>query len=109
MAIRYRNTRYGHVVTIPEPKEVEQAARNPDFGKKQAVHQLRTIVRMDASKRWERADSVPAEAANDEPKADGVHNVGGGWHEVVIGGEVVDKVRGAEAAQESYDAHVGGE
>jgi hypothetical protein len=40
-----------------------------------------------------------------EEREDGVHSVGGGWHEVVIGGEVIDKIRGADAAQEAYEAY----
>lgn len=40
-----------------------------------------------------------------ESREDGVHNVGGGWHEIVIDGEVIDKVRGADAAQEAYEAY----
>lgn len=41
-----------------------------------------------------------------EDRADGVHSVGGGWHEVVIDGQVIDKIRGAEAAQSAYDAYL---
>jgi hypothetical protein len=33
---------------------------------------------------------------------DGAHAVGGGWYEVVVDGEMVEKVQGAEAAQEAY-------
>lgn len=47
------------------------------------------------------------EATVEEPVRDdrenGVHSVGGGWHEVVIDGAVIDKVRGADAAQAAYD------
>jgi hypothetical protein len=40
-----------------------------------------------------------------EEREDGVHNVGGGWYEIVVDGEMIDKVRGAEAAQEAYEAY----
>lgn len=40
-----------------------------------------------------------------EEREDGVHSVGGGWHELVIDGAVIDKIRGAEAAQEAYEAY----
>lgn len=40
-----------------------------------------------------------------EDRGDGVHSVGGGWHELVIGGEVLDKIRGADAAQEAYEEY----
>lgn len=39
-----------------------------------------------------------------QQRPDGVHSVGGGWHEVVVGGEVVEKIRGADAAREAYEA-----
>lgn len=50
------------------------------------------------------ADQQAAEARESQPeeREDGVHSVGGGWHEVVVDGAVVDKVRGADAAQEAY-------
>ena len=55
-----------------------------------------------------------AEVPADEPdperddREDGVHSVGGGWHEIVVGGAVIDKVRGADAAQDVYEeANVG--
>lgn len=38
-----------------------------------------------------------------EDREDGVHDLGGGWYEVVVGGVVVDKVRGADAAQDAYE------
>lgn len=34
--------------------------------------------------------------------ADGVRPAGGGWHEVVVDGEVVDKIRGRDAAEAAY-------
>lgn len=52
--------------------------------------------------------SDTAEASAPEPvrddRDDGVHSVGGGWHEVVVDGRVIDKVRGADAAQDAYEA-----
>jgi hypothetical protein len=45
-----------------------------------------------------------AALAGESQREDGVHSVGGGWHEVVVDGQVVDKVRGADAAQEAYEA-----
>lgn len=53
------------------------------------------------------ADWQAAEARQSLPEQlpDGVHGVGGGWHEVVIGGQVIEKIRGAEAAQEAYEAY----
>ena len=39
-------------------------------------------------------------------RGDGVHGVGGPWYEVVVGGEVVDKVRGAGAAKEAYETYL---
>jgi hypothetical protein len=50
------------------------------------------------------AEPEPSEAEPDQ-RDDGVHSVGGGWHEVVIGGEVIDKIRGADAAQEAFEAY----
>jgi hypothetical protein len=43
-----------------------------------------------------------------DPRDDGVHSVGGGWHEVVVDGRVIDKVRGADAADEAYKEATGG-
>lgn len=53
------------------------------------------------------ADRQAAEARESLPEqlSDGVHAVGGGWHEVVIGGDVIEKIRGADAAQEAYEAY----
>jgi hypothetical protein len=45
------------------------------------------------------------EQSEPEQRDDGVHSVGGGWHELVIGGEVIDKIRGADAAQEAFEAY----
>jgi hypothetical protein len=52
------------------------------------------------------AESVPEPEPDPEPdgREDGYYSIGGGWHEVVVDGQVVDKVRGAEAAQEAFDA-----
>lgn len=52
------------------------------------------------------ASSEPEPEAQAEQRPDGVHAVGGGWHEVVIDGQVIDKIRGAEAAQSAYDAYL---
>jgi hypothetical protein len=51
-------------------------------------------------------EAVPEPEPEPEPdgREDGYYSVGGGWHEVVVDGQVVDKVRGAEAAQEAFDA-----
>lgn len=48
----------------------------------------------------------PAPEEQPETRADGVHGVGGGWHEVVISGDVIDKIRGAEAARSAYGAYL---
>lgn len=45
----------------------------------------------------------PAKTTTDEPRDDGVHALGGGWHEIVVDNVVVDKLQGAEAAQEAYE------
>ena len=58
-------------------------------------------------------DKASAEPVPDEPepvqepeeREDGVHSVGGGWHEIVIAGEVIDKIQGADAAQEAFEAY----
>lgn len=34
---------------------------------------------------------------------DGTEHTGGGWYQVRVGGEVVDKVRGEEEAQDRYE------
>ena len=47
---------------------------------------------------------MPVEVATE--RGDGVHGVGGPWYEVVVGGEVVDKVRGAGAAKEAYETYL---
>ena len=54
----------------------------------------------------EEPEPVPEPEPEPEPdgREDGYYSVGGGWHEVVVDGQVVDKVRGAEAAQEAFDA-----
>lgn len=55
----------------------------------------------------DKASSAPARPEPSEGplrRPDGVHAVGGGWHEVVVAGEVVDKIRGADAARETYEA-----
>jgi hypothetical protein len=44
----------------------------------------------------------PGELGELDDQADGVHAIGGGWHEIVVDGAVVDKLRGAEAAEEAY-------
>lgn len=46
--------------------------------------------------------AAPVETVRDD-REDGVHSVGGGWHEVVVDGAVIDKVRGADAAQDVYE------
>jgi hypothetical protein len=51
------------------------------------------------------AEPEPEPQSEPEQRDDGVHSVGGGWHEVVIGGEVIDKVRGADAAKEAFEAY----
>lgn len=101
MAIKYRNVRNGRVVSVPEPKEVEETAPNEYVGRKSAMHQRRTIQRMDDSRTWQRAESVKS-SAEPTPRTDGVHPAGGGWYEVVVAGEVVDKVRGSESANDLY-------
>ena len=103
----YVNTRTGALTEVADPADIK--------GRKAAVHARRTIERMDRSRRWRRATAEELAAAGSaargtpmpteaEPgqRSDGVHPVGGGWHEVVVGGEVVDKVRGSEAANDVY-------
>lgn len=53
----------------------------------------------------EDAASEPAPEPEPEPdeRGDGVHATGGGWYELVVDGAVVDKVRGAEAAEDTYE------
>lgn len=57
-------------------------------------------------------DLEPTEASEPEPapddREDGVYSVGGGWHEVVVAGRVIDKVRGADAAQDAYEEATSG-
>lgn len=57
-------------------------------------------------------DLGAAEPAEPEPepddREDGVYAVGGGWHEVVVDGQVIDKVRGADAAQDAYEEATSG-
>lgn len=60
-------------------------------------------VDLDASAEASVAEAEPE--PEPEEREDGVYDLGGGWHEVVVGGEVIDKVRGAEAAQEAYEAY----
>lgn len=101
------NTRTGVVAQVSDPSEVK--------GRKAAVHARRTIEQMDRSKRWRRATRADLPAAKTagatepqsapENRGDGAHAVGGGWFEVVVGGEVVDKVRGQDAANDSYVEH----
>ena len=52
----------------------------------------------------EEPEPVPEPEPEPDGREDGYYSVGGGWHEVVVDGQVVDKVRGAEAAQEAFDA-----
>jgi hypothetical protein len=44
------------------------------------------------------------DSSEPDERADGVHALGGGWHEIVADGAVVDRLRGAEAAEEAYEA-----
>jgi hypothetical protein len=44
------------------------------------------------------------DSSEPDERADGVHALGGGWHEIVADGAVVEKLRGAEAAEEAYEA-----
>jgi hypothetical protein len=48
-------------------------------------------------------DPEPVPEPVEDDREDGVHAAGGGWYEVVINGEVVDKVRGGDAAQDVYE------
>jgi hypothetical protein len=50
------------------------------------------------------ATETPVVEADRDDRDDGVHSVGGGWHEVVVDGQVIDKIRGADAAQDAYEA-----
>jgi len=54
-------------------------------------------------------EQEPEQELEPEPepdsREDGVHAVGGGWHEIVVDGEVIDKIRGADAAQDAYEAY----
>jgi hypothetical protein len=47
----------------------------------------------------------PDELDEPDERDDGVYAIGGGWHEIVADGAVVDKLRGAEAAEEAYEAY----
>lgn len=87
----------------------------PDFERLAHQHLLRNlrVAELAGDDQWaqqvrdELETHGPAAALEPEPEQrdDGVYAVGGGWHEVVVAGEVVDKVRGADAAQEAYEAH----
>jgi hypothetical protein len=61
----------------------------------------------------EQAPELVEPEPNPEPepddREDGVYSVGGGWHEVVVNGAVIDKVRGADAAQDVYEEATGGD
>lgn len=56
---------------------------------------------MDSSRYRTRPLTASSSSAGEGPE-DGIHHVGNGWYEVRIGGEVVDKERGKDAAQERY-------
>lgn len=55
MSLSYRNVRNGNVVSVREPDEVAADEDDEHRGKHLATHQRRTIARMDASNKWERA------------------------------------------------------
>ena len=49
--------------------------------------------------------STSTEAAAEdveEGSEEGIHHIGAGWYQVRVGGEVLDKKRGKDAAQERY-------
>lgn len=61
-----------------------------------------------------RIAAIDASAPEPEPEPgedrdDGVHAVGGGWFEIIAGGELVKKMQGADAARDAYEKHKGGE
>jgi hypothetical protein len=60
MALKYLNRVTGDVVTVAEPREVAAAEDNEHRGRYLAMHQRRTLERMDASTRWERVTDEPA-------------------------------------------------
>lgn len=58
---------------------------------------------MDSS-RYETRPLRPAPAASEEQEKpeEGTHHTGAGWYEVRVDGEVIDKIRGEEAAEALY-------
>ena len=54
------------------------------------------------------ASEAPEVEPERDGREDGVHSVGRGWHEVVVDGRVIDKVRGSDAADEAYKEATGG-
>lgn len=56
-----------------------------------------------------RDTSVQSEVSNiSEDYDDGVFHVGAGWYEIAVDGDVVDKVRGKQAAEIRYTVLVQG-
>lgn len=47
------------------------------------------------------------EGATESDPEDGTHEVGGGWYDIVINGEVVDRSQGKARAQDRYEQLTG--
>ncbi len=63
---------------------------------------------VDLADRADEPEPAPEPAPEPDDREDGVYSVGGGWHEVVVDGAVIDKVRGADAAQDVYEEATSG-
>lgn len=60
MALQFRDIRTSTVRTVEEPEEIRaQWPDNPAHGDWLAMHQRRTIQRMDESRRWQRVYQAP--------------------------------------------------
>lgn len=88
MALKYKNSRTGRVVTVLEPVEIEekaeleaehlarggtararvQAERVAARAVKEALHARRTISKMDASETWDRIRDEPKPQPKPEPE-----------------------------------------
>lgn len=130
MASLYVNKITGIVARMPEPADVEESdgkaaalhvrrtlARMDEAKRWERVSESEAAeaeaayeAKQESLRRPRGAAPTPVYVVNSEPKTpesetvtDGVRAAGGGWYEVVKGGEVVDKVRGKEAAEEVYE------
>lgn len=66
MALQFRDTRTGVVRTMLEPSEVKDANGGGHLGDWLAMHQRRTIQKMDESRRWQRVYEGTAATATGE-------------------------------------------